>query len=166
MSKEIVVRRAHEGEIERAAELAARLVRMHHEVDPDRFFLPERVEQGYSWWFGQELARSAAVVLVALSGKDLLGYSYGALEDRDWNMLLDQHGAIHDIYVLERARKQGVGARLLDAMITELEALGAPRILLSTMVSNEAAQRLFRTRGFRPTMLEMTRTGGAGPTTG
>jgi RimJ/RimL family protein N-acetyltransferase len=44
-------------------------------------------------------------------------------------------------------------------MIRELEALGAPRIVLSTMVRNESAQRLFAAVGFRPTMLEMTRGG-------
>jgi RimJ/RimL family protein N-acetyltransferase len=33
----------------------------------------------------------------------------------------------------------------------------APRIVLSTMVANHAAQRLFARYGFRPTMLEMTR---------
>ena len=42
-------------------------------------------------------------------------------------------------------------------MVARLEALGAPRVVLSTMVGNEAAQRLFRQCGFRPTMLEMTR---------
>jgi ribosomal protein S18 acetylase RimI-like enzyme len=42
-------------------------------------------------------------------------------------------------------------------MIRELEALGAPRIVLYTMVENERAQRLFRSRGFGATLLEMTR---------
>jgi ribosomal protein S18 acetylase RimI-like enzyme len=160
MSTDIIVRRALAADLERAAELAGRLARMHHEADRDRFFLPEQVEQGYRWWFTRELERPAAVVLVALRGPELVGYCYGALEERDWNALLDRHGAIHDIYVDEQARRSGAGGQLLDAMIRELEALGAPRIVLGTMVHNERAQRLFRTRGFRPTMLEMTRNAG------
>ena len=86
----------------------------------------------------------------------VVGYSYGTLEERDWNALLDRHGAIHDIYVSDAARQRGTGRRLLDAMLKELAALGAPRFVLSTMVSNIAAQRLFASAGFRPTMLEMT----------
>lgn len=157
MEDEIIVRRAGPAEIQRAAHLAGCLVRMHHAADARRFFLPERVEQGYAGWFERELERDAAVILVALQGETLAGYAYGALEGRDWNLLLDRHGAIHDLYVAEAARRRGVGRRLLESMIEALQALGAPRIVLSTLVSNEAAQRLFRSFGFRPTLLEMTR---------
>jgi ribosomal protein S18 acetylase RimI-like enzyme len=164
MSTDIIIRRALAVDLDRAAQLAGRLARMHHDADGDRFFLPDQVEQGYRWWFTRELERPAAVVLVALQGPELVGYCYGALEERDWNLLLDRHGTIHDVYVDEHARRSGAGGQLLDAMIRELEALGAPRIVLSTMVNNERAQRLFRARGFRPTMLEMTRSAGTGGT--
>jgi ribosomal protein S18 acetylase RimI-like enzyme len=142
-----------------AAALAARLVRMHHDVDAARFFLPDDVERGYGYWFGREIARDEARVLVATRGEQIVGYAYGTLEGRDWNALLDRHGALHDIYVEDAERKRGTGRRLLDAIVAELEALGAERIVLSTMVSNTAAQRLFTSAGFRPTMLEMTRGG-------
>jgi ribosomal protein S18 acetylase RimI-like enzyme len=154
---DFIVRRGLPGDLERAGQLGGGLARLHHDRDPDRFFLPEQVEQGYAWWFGKELTRQSAVLLVALQGEALVGYAYGALEDRDWNLLLDRHGVIHDIFVVEAARRLGAGAQLLDAMVRELEALGAPRIVLYTMVSNENAQRLFRSRGFRSTMLEMMR---------
>ncbi len=42
-------------------------------------------------------------------------------------------------------------------MVSELESRGAMRVILFTMVSNEAAQALFASRGFRGTMIEMTR---------
>jgi len=132
---------------------------MHHEVDAARFFLPEDVERGYTHWFGQELKRREAVVMVATRGDEIVGYAYGTLEGRDWNLLLDRHGTIHDIYVADSERRRGTGRCLLDAIVAELEAGGAPRIVLSTMVSNTAAQRLFASAGFRSTMLEMTRGG-------
>lgn len=136
--------------------LAGRLVRQHHERDPQRFFLPKDVEQGYGWWFERELANKQAVLLVAeVSGK-IVGYAYARQEERDWNMLLDAHGALHDVFVLEGARRGGVGRALLTAVLAELTRLGSERVVLSTMVSNEAAQRLFASFGFRPTMLEMT----------
>jgi ribosomal protein S18 acetylase RimI-like enzyme len=154
-----VVRRARREDLGAAAVLAGRLVRLHHDVDAARFFLPGDVERGYAHWFGQELERREAVLLVAASADRIAGYAYGSLEGRDWNLLLDQHGVIHDIYVDDSERRSGTGRRLLDAMVAELEGLGAPRIVLSTMVSNTAAQRLFASAGFRATMLEMTRGG-------
>jgi ribosomal protein S18 acetylase RimI-like enzyme len=157
MLQDISIQRAQAADIEGAAQLAARLVRLHHAADAGRFFLPEGVESGYAAWFRRELGRREAVILVARRGTELLGYCYGALEGRDWNLLLDRHGAVHDLYVTEAARQLGIGRRLLEAMLEELTALGAPRILLSTMVGNAAAQRLFLACGFRPTLLEMTR---------
>ena len=130
---------------------------MHHATDPKRFFLVDRVEEGYAWWFRKELANEAAVVLVAERDGEILGYAYGTREGRDWNMLLDEHGAVHDVFVAPGARRGGVGRALMAEITAALEALGAPRIVLSTMVQNEPAQRLFRACGFCPTMLEMTR---------
>jgi ribosomal protein S18 acetylase RimI-like enzyme len=158
MADPISVRRATSADLSTAAELAAQLVRQHHRVDPGRFFLPEGVEQGYAAWFRQELARREAVILVA-AGAAVVGYAYGTIEGRDWNLLLDRHGAIHDIFVAEGARRCGTGLLLMQALIAELESLGAPRIVLATMVGNENAQRLFERVGFRRTMLEMTRGG-------
>ena len=154
-----VVRPAREQDIASIAPLAGQLVRMHHAVDPHRFFLPERVEEGYAWWLGRELARDGAVVLVAEDGDRITGYAYGTREERDWNMLLDEHAAIHDVFVAADARGSGTGQKLVTAMVEALQALGAPVIVLSTMVSNEAAQRLFAACGFRATMVEMTRSG-------
>jgi ribosomal protein S18 acetylase RimI-like enzyme len=154
---EVVVRSATRAELPTLAALAGQLVRMHHAEDETRFFLPDRVEAGYEWWLGRELDRAEARVLVAEEAGRVVGYSYGALEERDWNLLLDAHGAVHDLYVSDDARGRGIGKMLLTAMLSELESLGAERVVLSTMVSNETAQRLFRAAGFRPTMLEMTR---------
>jgi ribosomal protein S18 acetylase RimI-like enzyme len=155
--EELVIRRAEQRDLAQVAPLAGELVRMHHETDPARFLMIERVEEGYAWWLGREIARAEAVVLVAARGAAIVGYAYGALEGRDWNLLLDAHGAVHDIFVAAEARRGGVGRQLVAALVLALEALGAPRIVLSTMVGNAAAQRVFRACGFRPTMMEMTR---------
>ncbi|HEV8550543.1 MAG TPA: GNAT family N-acetyltransferase [Polyangiaceae bacterium] len=160
---QVHVRRARESDVPAAAELAGKLARLHHQTDPGRFFLPDDVVAGYSWWFRRELAREGAVLLVAeraaegRSDPGIAGYAYGALGERDWNLLLDEHGAIHDLYVADEERRSGVGAALLTALVEALEALGATRIVLSTMPSNVNAQHLFARHGFRTTFLEMTR---------
>jgi ribosomal protein S18 acetylase RimI-like enzyme len=162
---DVDIRPAGIPDVPRVAALAAELVRMHHDADPARFFMSDNVESGYARWLPREIARAGAVVLVASAsasasaseGAAIHGYAYGALEERDWMRLLDAHGAVHDIFVARESRRAGIGRKLLDALVLALEQRGAPRIVLSTMAANEAAQHLFRQAGFRPTMLEMTK---------
>jgi ribosomal protein S18 acetylase RimI-like enzyme len=157
VADDLVIRRAVGDDLEAVARLAGALVRMHHATDPARFLLVDKVEEGYAGWFSRELKRGKAVILVACVGPEIVGYGYGTIEERDWNLLLDAHGALHDVFVAEEARRAGVGKALIEELVRALEALGAPRVVLSTMVGNETAQRLFQDCGFRPTMLEMTR---------
>jgi ribosomal protein S18 acetylase RimI-like enzyme len=157
MTEAITIRPAEEGDLQAVGRLAGQLVRMHHAADPARFLLVDRVEEGYENWLSRELAREEAVVLVACRGTTVIGYAYGTIEPRDWNLLLDEHGAVHDVFVDDDARRSGAARALIGTLLPALERLGAVRIVLSTLPTNEPAQRLFRAFGFRPTLLEMTR---------
>jgi ribosomal protein S18 acetylase RimI-like enzyme len=155
--RNVIVRDATVPDLPTAAALGAEIVRLHHATNPKRFFMLDDVEQGYLRWLRQELQRPDAVVLVAELDGIVVGYAYGVIEERDWSILVDRHGAFHDLCVAESARRQGVGRALGLAMVEKLEQLGAPRILLRAMVQNEAARRLASALGFTPTMVEMTR---------
>jgi ribosomal protein S18 acetylase RimI-like enzyme len=157
VESDVTIRSAMPEDIQRAAALGAEIVRLHHATDPKRFFLVDNIEEGYAWWLGQEVGRPEAVILLAEREGQVVGYTYGVIAERDWGVLLDRHGIIHDLFVVESARRGGVGRALVAAMIRRLEALGAPQIVLHAMVQNEPAQRLAASFGFRPTMLEMTR---------
>src|SRR5262245_59910614 len=109
---DLIVRPARRDELGAVARLAGELVRMHHAWDSRRFFLPDRVEEGYAWWLGHELENDDVVVLVAVRGDAIVGYTYARLEERDWNQLIDAHGALHDIFVEPAERRRGVARRL------------------------------------------------------
>lgn len=155
--EDIRVRRAEPRDLPRLGHLAGELVRLHHATDPRRFLLVDGVEEGYARWFARELQREGAVILAAERDGTIVGYGYATIEGRDWNALLDDHGAIHDVMVAADARRSGAGRAIVRALCAALEAKGAERIVLHTMVQNEPAQRLFAACGFRATMLEMTR---------
>lgn len=138
--------------------MAAALVREHHALDSRRFMLVEPVETGYRAWLDREITRRGAVILVAEEDEiEIVGYAYGTLEPRNWNDLLDVCGWIHDLYVARQARHRGVGRRLMQAMLIELKALGAPRAVLMSAEGNRTALSFFQSIGFRRTMVEMTR---------
>lgn len=160
------IRPAIPADTRRLGELAAALVRFHHELDPGRFFRADDVAEGYGTWLARE-AKRGAIVLVAEGdlpgptpgdppGTTILGYAYATLEERDWNELLDAHGKLHDVFVDPAARRRGVARALLLAARDALVARGAPRIVLSTAHGNAEAQALFAALGFRPSMIEMT----------
>jgi ribosomal protein S18 acetylase RimI-like enzyme len=158
-SADVEIRPARPSDVPALARLGAALARDHHAMDPARFFLDEPMEEGYAWWLGKELENPAAVVLAAVRRRRgrVVGYAYGRIQPRDWNSLRDRCGFAVDLMVEPTARRGGVGKRLVDALIDALAAKGAPRVVLEAAAKNHVAQRLFRSLGFRRTMIEMTR---------
>jgi ribosomal protein S18 acetylase RimI-like enzyme len=152
----IEIKKATKRDLPKIAALAGALVRQHHAFDAQRFLFIENPEQGYERWFGKELENKKAIILCARLDGELVGYAYARLEARDWNALLDAHGALHDILVTDSARQRGVGKALLARAFQELRGMGAERVVLHTAIKNLPAQKLFASVGFRTTMLEMT----------
>jgi ribosomal protein S18 acetylase RimI-like enzyme len=153
----ITTRSMRSADLGAVAKLAGQLVRQHHAFDAKRFFVTDDPEGGYRWWLGQQLDVDDTVLLVAEVDGEIAGYFYGSVEDRDWSLLLDAHGAVHDIFVDARFRRGGVATALMCAGIQALETKGAKQIVLSSATPNVEAQALFERLGFRRTMVEMTR---------
>lgn len=157
----VTVRPMERGDLEAVGVLAGKLVRLHTAFDPARFMSLAHPEAGYARYFEGELAERRTVLLVAVvgsgAGERVVGYAFGRLEPRSYDDLREACGKLHDVFVDEEARGSGAGLALVRGVIERLTERGAPRIVLSTAVQNEAAQKLFAKLGFRPTMLEMTR---------
>jgi ribosomal protein S18 acetylase RimI-like enzyme len=155
----VIVRPAREEDLDAVSVLAARLVRMHAEWDPERF-LPAGpgVQQGYRRFLQGEMAREDSLLLVAEDRGDgaVIGYAFGRREPRNWEMLMDDSGVLHDVFVDDRARGRGVGAQLVRGFVERMRVRGAARVVLHTAAQNAAGQALFKKLGFRVTMLEMT----------
>jgi ribosomal protein S18 acetylase RimI-like enzyme len=153
---ELIVRRALQADVPAAARLGTAIVEHHHATDPSRFFWFDGVEESYVQWLSREVERKDAVVLVATRNDVVVGYAYGAIEARDWSVLVERHGALHDLFVVPEERRRGVGRQLVSQLLDELTQLGATLFVLRAMVQNEPAQRLAATFGFRPSMVEMS----------
>jgi ribosomal protein S18 acetylase RimI-like enzyme len=159
----VTVRPAGPADLSTIGRLGALLVRMHHELDPERFIAPTpQTERAYASFLGSQLEKANVVILVAERGGEVLGYTYAGVEGTDYMALRGPAGVLYDIVVAPAHRGRGVGRMLLDATLAALAARGAPRVVLSTAERNELAQRLFARAGFRRTMIEMTRELGDG----
>lgn len=152
----VTVRAAEARDLPAVAVLAGMLVRQHHEFDAQRFLLIPNVEAGYARFFASQLSDPDVLILVAERDEGIVGYAYARLEPRDWNNLLDACGALHDLFVSDAARRQGVARMLVEDVRARLRASGAPRLVLHTASKNATARKFFAAVGFRETMIEFT----------
>jgi len=152
----IATRRAAEADETALGRLGAALMRQHHASDPRRFILTDRPEQGYGRFLVSHLADPNLLVLVAERSNEVVGYVFAGIEPTSWRDLRGPCGFIHDVYVHERARREGAGQQLLREAIDWVHSRGMTQIVLFSKSGNDAAQRLFAKLGFRKTMIEMT----------
>ena len=151
------IRRATPEDAAALGRLGAALMQTHYAFDMRRFLEPgEGAEEGYAEFLVSQLRDQDSLVLVAEHDGRITGYVFAAIEPLSWKELRDECGFIHDLLVTTDARRGGVGEALLNAAIDWLRDQNMPRVVLGTAAQNETAQRLFKRRGFRPTMIEMT----------
>lgn len=153
----LTIRPATAGDIPALGRLAAMLVAVHHDFDPERFMeATPNTEKGYGDYLGSQLKRPDVIVLAAVEGEAVVGYTYAGIEGNDYMVLRGPAGVIYDLVVDPARRGAGIGRTLLHAVLAALVERGAPRVVLSTAERNPGAQRLFAGMGFRRTMIEMT----------
>ncbi len=56
---------------------------------------------------------------------------------------------LNDLFVHEQARRKGVASGLMSAALEYARAMGAIRLTLSTAISNETAQAVYRSAGWK-----------------
>jgi ribosomal-protein-alanine N-acetyltransferase len=91
--------------------------------------------------FESVMDEPAAYVAVARAASErIVGYVVA------W--FVADEGEIANLAVREPTRRQGIGASLLDAALSEGRRRGAQNVYLEVRESNEAARRLYASRGF------------------
>jgi GNAT superfamily N-acetyltransferase len=153
----LTVRKAEPRDLDSLGHLGAMLMQTHYAFDRQRFLAPGKgTERGYAAFLGSVLQSPEDCVFLAEQEGAIVGYVYAALEPLSWKELRGPAGFIHDVAVVDQARKAGVGTMLMQVAIDWLRSRGAPRVILWTAAANSAAHMLFHKLGFRDTMVEMT----------
>jgi len=152
----ITLRPAVPGDRDSLGRFGGALMRQHHAEDPKRFIQVEQPEEGYGRFLVSRIADEDSLVLVAEKQGRVVGYLYADVESTSWMDLRGPCGLVHDIYVDPTARRSGAGLALLQAAVDWIRSRGETQVVLFTKTGNEHAQRLFKSLGFRPTMMELT----------
>lgn len=103
----------------------------------------EQASFGDPWTLGafrSMLGQSHVLGSVAELDGEVVGYTIA------W--AIGDEAELANIAVAPGRRGTGIGRQLLDALLTTLDARGGANVFLEVRDSNEAAQALYRSRGF------------------
>lgn len=137
MNQDITIRRAHREDLPSLATLFD-LYRQFYECPADL--------DAATNWIQHNMEAQRSVVFTADTGYELLGFTqlYPALCSVD----LVEYYVLYDLYVLERARRQGVARALMNAASQWAREQGAARLDLETARDNRAGQALYSSLGY------------------
>jgi len=135
---------------------------MHEALDPDKYgFVPNPAER-YRQWLIERARDPRSVFLVAdreEAGPDgearLAGFLVATTEREIPIYRLGEYGFIHDLWVEEAYRHEGLGRQLVMLAVERFEQLGLRQIRLDTAAANPAARALFTACGFRLSTMQM-----------
>lgn len=105
------------------------------DVRAARAFLLARFDHGES------------ILFIAFEGSTPIGFTQ--LYPGFSSISLARIFILNDLYVDAHARRKGVAAKLMSAAVEFARALGAVRVSLSTATTNETAQALYQSAGWK-----------------
>ena len=98
-------------------------------------------------FIGERFAARDSVILLAMCGSD--GVGFAQLYPSFSSVAMKRIWILNDLFVAERARRQGVASQLLQSATAFARDTGAMRLVLATAVDNHAAHALYEARGWR-----------------
>jgi ribosomal protein S18 acetylase RimI-like enzyme len=157
MSQDITIRRATPADRAAIGRLWQELMAFHHQLDPEAFELREDALDIWLPWLDEWLADPDRIVLVADTGRALVGYTMGRPEEGPPVFKRHRHGAIWDTCVTQALRRRGVGRKLVAALVDWFRERGLAEAHVSAAARNPVSNAFWRAAGFRPHMIQMRR---------
>lgn len=139
--------------------MVRRVAALHSQWDPARYAMDEDPGRLYDGWLRQRASDPRSVFLVAerktAQGGRLVGFLIGEVEREIPIYRIQEYGFIHDLWVDEDYRHEGLGRQLTMLAVEMFRDMGVTQVRLHTAAANEAARRLFEQCGFRASLVEM-----------
>ena len=135
--------------------MVRKIAAMHEKLDPAKYTFRSDPGEMYRDWLRSRATDPQSVFLVADSGTKLAGFLIGTVQDEIPIYRVEQIGFIHDLWVEENYRHEGIGRQLVTMAIEKFRDTGVKQIRCDTAWANEIARELFKTCGFRPSTVEM-----------
>jgi ribosomal protein S18 acetylase RimI-like enzyme len=135
--------------------MVAKISALHEAWDPAKFgFLPNP-ENRYRHWLTQRADDPQSVFIVAQREQRIVAFLVGTVEAEIPIYRVKEFGFLHDLWVEEEYRNEGIARQMVMLAIERFKAMGVTQIRLDTAAANEPARKLFASCGFRVSTIEM-----------
>jgi len=135
--------------------LVEKICALHKQLDQARYGFIDDVAERYRYWLTQRAVDPSSVVLVAEQQGALVAILLATTEKEIPIYKLQQFGFIHDLWVEETYRHEGIARQMVTLAMERFRQMGLTQVRLDTAIGNDAAKDLFRSCGFRACNLEM-----------
>ncbi len=128
---------------------------LHETWDPAKYGKLPNIAERYRRWMTSQAGNPASVFLVAERDGNLVAFLIATTEREIPIYLVEQYGFIHDLWVDEAYRHEGIARQMVMLAVERFKAIGVPQVRLETAGANDAARTLFTACGFRPSAVSM-----------
>jgi len=98
------------------------------------------------------MASDKGLVLVALDGDEIIGYSISEIKDPPRGSTRTEYGYIHHMAVTEKYRRSGVGEKMFNEILKWFRSKGMDRIELEITSKNNISSSFWDKMGFEEYM--------------
>lgn len=135
--------------------MVRKIAAMHERLDPAKYTFRSDPGEMYRGWLASRAGDPRSVLLVADTGHRIVGFLVGAVESEIPIYAVREMGFIHDLWVEEDYRHEGIGRQLVSLAVERFRQIGVTQVRCDTAWQNDAARNLMKSVGFRPSIVEM-----------
>jgi ribosomal protein S18 acetylase RimI-like enzyme len=149
----VQIRRATARDVREILPVWGELAGFHAHLDP-AFTPSAQWPREYGAYLRTLMTRDDALAVIAKDGPEIIGYAIGRITTLPSFFEHRFRGYIHDVYVREAYRRQGVGRRMVEAILDWLRSRGVTMVEL-TVAANNDATAFWERMGFDTYMYQM-----------
>ena len=141
--------------------MVAAICAMHQGLDPAKFGFAGPPAEMYRGWLTSRATDERSVFLLADRNPDdaaqphLVAFLIATVEREIPIYKVREYGFIHDLWVEENYRNEGVARQMVMLAVERFTEMGVDQVRLDTAADNDAARALFLKCGFRVSTIEM-----------
>ena len=141
--------------------MVRKICAFHESLDPAKYPFRDDPDRMYDEWLVSRATDRRSVFLVADRGDgteespNLVAFLVGPVEREIPIYRLKEYGFIHDRWVEEKYRNEGIGRQMVTLAAERFRKIGVKQVRLDTAADNEIARNLFAACGFRRSVVEM-----------
>src|SRR6266404_7762242 len=139
------VRPATPADVPSVVPMVRKIASMHERLDPAKYSFRSDPGGMYRDWLKDRATDPRSVFLVAdAGGGKLVGFLVGTVEDEIPIYRVEEIGFIHDVWVEEDYRHEGIARQLVTIAVERFRDIGVNQIRCDTAWANETVRELFQ----------------------